>query len=422
MELPKIFDALTIPDAENFRSAANNLQSGHDLYQTYHQQLATGHTTLMTSWEGDACTQYSDIYQKMHQLQEDHQQHMQQASITQIGIAALLEAAQVAQDIAIGELAGAGIEFIAGFFTAGATDVLAAPEVGVAVETEAGAQASVATARTLLQTTFQFLMDGLETWKNRKLLFQAGGAAAGALSGLTFSLEHHESVGQTLFNVGNDAWMGYDVGKNLSSGNPLSALKTLGGLAFGTEQYATSNDKNNTDPFGTIAAWGLLTSGKPEGDKNTLIGNADKQLSADTHSDLTPVSTDNTPTTDVTSTSSGDGGEPDKVTYSRVQGGTPPNASRFRIFVNDDGSINIPNKKANLNVSVGTDHAYYFQSIRGDSTEVVQFDLPKWLDDLIDKSAIRQFGYRDNPANQGMAAPKVVDPTTPGRSYELPSP
>ncbi len=114
--------------------------------------------------------------------------------------------------------------------------------------------------------------------------------------------------------------------------------------------------------------------------------------------------------------------DPQNVTYSRVQGGTPPYASRYRIYVNDDGSISIPDKSADLNVSVGAEHADYFQAIRGKNSEIVRFDLPKWFHDFIDESAIRQFGYRSNPSNQGGTAPKIVDPTTPGLSYEFPPP
>jgi hypothetical protein len=40
---------------------------------------------------------------------------------------------------------------------------------------------------------------------------------------------------------------------------------------------------------------------------------------------------------------------------------------------------------------------------------------------MIEEYAIPQPGYRSNPANQNSLAPKIVDPTTPGRSYELPS-
>jgi hypothetical protein len=46
--------------------------------------------------------------------------------------------------------------------------------------------------------------------------------------------------------------------------------------------------------------------------------------------------------------------------------------------------------------------------------------VPKWFDDFLAGEAIPQAGYRSNPLNQGGLAPKIVDPTTPGRSYELP--
>ena len=111
------------------------------------------------------------------------------------------------------------------------------------------------------------------------------------------------------------------------------------------------------------------------------------------------------------------------VTYRRVQGGTPPNASWTRITVDERGNIKIPNKRANLNVSTGNDeHAKYFLSKRGSNAEIVEFDIPTWLDDFLQENAINQKGYRKNPLNQGGAAQKIVDPTTPGNSYELPEP
>ena len=111
------------------------------------------------------------------------------------------------------------------------------------------------------------------------------------------------------------------------------------------------------------------------------------------------------------------------VTYRRVQGGTPPNASWTRITVDESGNIKIPNKKANLNVSTGNDeHAKYFLSKRGSNAEIVEFDIPTWLDDFLQENAINQKGYRKNPLNQGGTAPKIVDPTTLGNSYELPAP
>lgn len=61
------------------------------------------------------------------------------------------------------------------------------------------------------------------------------------------------------------------------------------------------------------------------------------------------------------------------VTYRRVQGGTPPNASRTRINIDEN------------------------------------------------ENAIPQKEYKSNALNQGGTAPKIVDPTTPGNSYELPA-
>jgi filamentous hemagglutinin len=50
------------------------------------------------------------------------------------------------------------------------------------------------------------------------------------------------------------------------------------------------------------------------------------------------------------------------------------------------------------------------------------FEIPSWLHDFIKENAIPQDFYNSNPLNQGGLAPKIVDPTTPGLSYELPSP
>ncbi|WP_025682329.1 recombinase family protein [Paenibacillus maysiensis] len=52
--------------------------------------------------------------------------------------------------------------------------------------------------------------------------------------------------------------------------------------------------------------------------------------------------------------------------------------------------------------------------------EIVAFDMPKWLDDFVKETAIPQKGYKKNALNQGGHAPKVVDPSTPGDSYEFP--
>jgi hypothetical protein len=106
------------------------------------------------------------------------------------------------------------------------------------------------------------------------------------------------------------------------------------------------------------------------------------------------------------------------VTVFRVQGGTPPLASRQLISIDENGNPVI--SRTTLNISVGAPaHAEYFLSKRP-GADITSFDIPKWMGDFIDEEAIPQAGYRTNPANQGGLAPKVVDPTTPGRSYELP--
>lgn len=79
--------------------------------------------------------------------------------------------------------------------------------------------------------------------------------------------------------------------------------------------------------------------------------------------------------------------------------------------------------ESNLNVSSGNDaHAKYFLKKRGPNAEIVEFDIPKWLDDFIKEYAIPQKGYKSNILNQGGTVPKIVDPKTPGTSFELLAP
>jgi len=111
------------------------------------------------------------------------------------------------------------------------------------------------------------------------------------------------------------------------------------------------------------------------------------------------------------------------VNYYRVQGGGTGNqTSQFRIIPNSDGSISIPNKGADLNISAyDLEHAQYFRNTARPGGEIVEFSVPQYLDDLIKGNLVDQYGYTTNPLNQGGTAPKLVDPTTPGTSYELPS-
>ena len=113
----------------------------------------------------------------------------------------------------------------------------------------------------------------------------------------------------------------------------------------------------------------------------------------------------------------------DTVTYRRVQGGSGNNASQVRIEVNADGTIRIPNKDANLSISIdGGEHAEYFLNKRGGDAQIIEVDVPKWFDDFLQDNAIPQVNYKTNPLNQGGAAPKITDITTPGNSFELPAP
>lgn len=113
----------------------------------------------------------------------------------------------------------------------------------------------------------------------------------------------------------------------------------------------------------------------------------------------------------------------DTVTYRRVQGGSGNNASQVRIQVNEDGTIYIANKDANLSISIDNgEHAQYFLNKRGGDASIVEVEVPKWFDDFLQENAIPQFNYSNNPLNQGGTAPKITDITTPGNSFELPAP
>ncbi|MGE7928290.1 hypothetical protein [Lysinibacillus xylanilyticus] len=114
----------------------------------------------------------------------------------------------------------------------------------------------------------------------------------------------------------------------------------------------------------------------------------------------------------------------DVVTYRRVQGGEGTKSSQQRIQVNGDGTVTIPKKDADLNISIDNgEHSNYFKNeVRGGNADIVEFDVPKWFDDFLKENTIPQSGYNSNPLNQGGTAPKLVDPTKPGNSFEVPAP
>ena len=108
--------------------------------------------------------------------------------------------------------------------------------------------------------------------------------------------------------------------------------------------------------------------------------------------------------------------------YYRVQGGEiDGKMSQYRILINSDQTISIPNKTAALNISAyDLKHARYFRDTARPGAEIIEFEVPGYFDALIRENLVDQYGYRLNPLNQGGTAPKLVDPTTPGISYELP--
>ncbi len=72
------------------------------------------------------------------------------------------------------------------------------------------------------------------------------------------------------------------------------------------------------------------------------------------------------------------------VTYRRVQGGSTGTAiSQQRIAVNSDGTISISKHNKNLNISIDNgEHAKHFLAKNRQGAELVEFEVPKWMDDF----------------------------------------
>lgn len=118
----------------------------------------------------------------------------------------------------------------------------------------------------------------------------------------------------------------------------------------------------------------------------------------------------------------GASGVDDVVTYRRVQGGTGTISSQPRISVDSTGKVTISKPDKNLNLSVDDgEHSQYFLSKRP-GADVVEFDVPKWVDDFVKEYEVPQVRYKSNPFNQGGMAPKITDITKPGKSIEFPPP
>lgn len=109
----------------------------------------------------------------------------------------------------------------------------------------------------------------------------------------------------------------------------------------------------------------------------------------------------------------------DTFTYYRVQGGSS-SRSKYLLVVNPDGTMQV-NNTGNLSLSAyTTDHMHYFSKKRGENTEVVSFEVPRWFDDFVRETAIPQEKYTMNLLNQGRSAPKMTDLKKPGFTYEFP--
>ena len=113
----------------------------------------------------------------------------------------------------------------------------------------------------------------------------------------------------------------------------------------------------------------------------------------------------------------------DTVTYRRVQGGAGNQSSQQRVVIDSEGNVYINKKDRNLNISIDNgEHSQYYINNNRPGADIYEFEVPKWLDDMVKEYTIPQAGYKNNPLNQGGSAPKLTDPTTPGTCIEFPAP
>lgn len=113
----------------------------------------------------------------------------------------------------------------------------------------------------------------------------------------------------------------------------------------------------------------------------------------------------------------------DTVTYRRVQGGAGNQSSQQRVVIDSEGNVYINKKDRNLNISIDNgEHSQYYINNNRPGADIYEFEVPKWLDDMVKEYTIPQAGYKNNPLNQGGSAPKLTDPTTPGTCIEFLAP
>jgi RHS repeat-associated protein len=220
--------------------------------------------------------------------------------------------------------------------------------------------------------------------------------------------------------------------KDASGWNGMGAAARI---ASGKSQFSGSEFGRGAlySAAGAVNAWSVLGTEAPKSDSAVLgktvtasalaagAGGASAFEGAATTTEAVVADADLAGAATKVAASGGSGAaatEGETVTYYRVQGGSPPLASRNLVQV--DAAGNVTFKNSTLNVSVGNmEHAQYFLNQR-QGARITSFEVPKWFHELAIDAAIPQKGYRTNPMNQGGLAPKIVDPTTPGLSLELP--
>jgi RHS repeat-associated protein len=268
-------------------------------------------------------------------------------------------------------------------------------------------------------------IDWQDTWEKATIVaagaavVTTGAAAIGA--GLTAAGVAASTVqaGGLIFGAAGTGWSIGSGINNIANGKPLTgALDLIGaglgikGLVSGYQGYRQTLTNEN------IAKSGVVYD--VPGNPRPISQVGDSQLNS-TGAIVTTQSSalaTTPPGRSLLPASSGSVAEGTSTIF-RVQGGTPPHASRNHISFDSDGNPLI--NKTTLNISIGDlKHAEYFLGKRP-GARIFSFEIPKWMDAFIQSEAIPQLNYNSNPANQNKLAPKIVDETTPGRSYELPS-
>lgn len=191
----------------------------------------------------------------------------------------------------------------------------------------------------------------------------------------------------------------------------------------GDSGHHNDNDGNNHNNDGNNHN-NDKNDGKKEKDNGKDKENNSNNGKEKADTDTPPPKKEEAPDKQPEKKESSEGTGEDVVTYRRVQGGEGTKSSQPRVQVNEDGTVTIPEKGTDLNISIDNgEHSNYFNNERrGGNADIVEFDVPKWFDDFLKENTIPQRDYQTNPLNQGGTAPKLVDPTKPGNSFEIPAP